>query len=305
METGRSIACPARPGQQAAHGLESPGSSLRIAMSDLPPFPVIATRILSLLSRNDVGMKPLSDLITADVSLSAEVIRLANSIEWGIRSEVTSLLHALALLGVDRVKGLAFTVAIRNYMSRALHYPSLRACWRHNLACALLCDELASQLLLDLPPAYTAGMLHDIGRLALCAAFPERYAGFAEQDEGDPSERLGRERAVFGIDHCELGLRLARQWGLPALFHPVIAEHHHVPAASPGPPRFDLTNLVRVSCLVADHLGFGATPGAAAEQMQIVESLPDWELGRLLCDWQAVQFRIALRVNALDPGLPV
>ena len=302
METSRLCTPGARRVQPLVAG-PAAGAGPTFRIQDLPPFPAIATRLLGLLAQPEVGMKALSDLITTDAAMATEVLRMANSMEWGLRSEVTSLLHALALLGVDRVKGLAFTVAIRSYLSRALHYPSLRACWRHNLACALMCDELSRQLHFDEPQAYTAGLLHDIGRLALCAAFTEKCARLFEDTNQDHSKPLEIERKEFGIDHCALGLRLARQWSLPVIFHAPIAEHHNEIVSGSGTGRFSLKALVQLSCLLSDHLGFASTPHhPPADLAKIIESLPEYELGRLLCDWQGMQFRIALRINALDPG---
>ena len=136
--------------------------------------------------------------------------------------------------------------------------PELQRCWRHSLATAVLAEELARVASLRPDQAYTAGLLHDLGRLALLAACPGRYTNllrWMETDgpKDDSSYLLEYERQHFEIDHCEAGLALGRRWGLPDELC-MIAGHHH---EAVDIEEFDVANVARLSCALADTLGFG------------------------------------------------
>jgi HD-like signal output (HDOD) protein len=135
----------------------------------LPPFPQIAIRVLQSANNENVPMRQLSDLISSDPAFSSEVLTIANSVLYAPCFPVTSILQAIAVLGTNNLKGLCLTVGVRAYLGKSLTHPSLRAIWRHNLACGLVAEHqhLAASGLMDKDAAYTAGVMHDIGRLPL------------------------------------------------------------------------------------------------------------------------------------------
>jgi HD-like signal output (HDOD) protein len=92
----------------------------------------------------------------------------------------------------------------------------MRALWRHNLACALIADQLASVGFLDRDVAYTSGVMHDIGRLALAVIRPKEYSLLLGAHSGSQRASLNAERELFGWDHCEAGRQLIADWKLPA-----------------------------------------------------------------------------------------
>lgn len=152
----------------------------------LPPFPQIAIRVLQLAKNDDVPMRQLSDLISSEPAFSSEVLTIANSLLYAPRFPVTCILQAIAVLGTKNLKGLCLTVGVRAYLGESLSHPSLRAIWRHNLACALVAEQLALAGLMDKETAYTAGVMHDIGRLALAVIRPKEYATLLETHRGHP-----------------------------------------------------------------------------------------------------------------------
>ena len=141
----------------------------------LPPLPMVVTKLLQLLQRRDVSLKELSESITSDPGFSVEVLRMANSAMIGAMSEIRSIWQALAMIGLDRVKGLALTVGLHGFMGKNANSPVLRKTWRHTLATAILAEEIADKIYIDPAEAYTAGLLHDIGSIALIASNPQKY----------------------------------------------------------------------------------------------------------------------------------
>ena len=113
-------------------------------LQELPAMPTVSTRLLAMIGRAEVDLKSVSALIASDGALAGEVLRIANSSLFGLRNEVRSILQAIAYLGIEKTKSLAWTVAIKNYLGNALQIPSLQRAWPHSLAVALVAGELAN-----------------------------------------------------------------------------------------------------------------------------------------------------------------
>ena len=271
------------------------------ALSNIPPFPPIAIRLLKSLSDENVRIQQLVELTRADPKLSLEILRRANSPLYGFISRVDSLKDALFLLGLDAVKTLVLTVATGEYVNRARKLPELHRCWRHTLATALIAEELAAVCSLPQDQAYTAGVLHDLGRLGLLVAYTNEYAELlrSADEEGqkeDAAYLLELERKRFGFDHCETGRALAEQWGLPADISVVAGRHHDRTYGS----EVDLLKIVHLSCRFADTLGYDVIQTSRPFTFEkLLESLPESVQSRLNCD--ALQETIATKIRDLDP----
>lgn len=280
---------------------EAPAQKRVIALKRLrrlQPFPPVVSELLRLVAEDEVRFKEVSELIRSDAAVSAEVLRMANSPLLGTWGQVNSVLHAVVVLGLERLKGLILTAALRNYLSPALENPALLKCWRHNLACGILCEALAGAYFLPKDPCYTAGLLHDVGRLALLSAYPEDYAGMltlVEQYQGDLREW---ERGVFGLDHCEAGELLVREWGFPKEFEVITAHHHEAPETG----RIDKTVVVHLGCRAADELGFAVMAPAAVNGSGLGAALPSG-IWRRFGSEAELRVNVAERINALECSL--
>ena len=212
-------------------------------LARIPAFPPIVLRLLDLLARDDVEIRELVALISTDPAFSAQILQVANSPLFGFRAQIDSLQSALVVLGLRRVRSLCMTVATSNHMKAALHIEELARCWRHMLACALLTEELARSCSAFEDRAYTAGLLHDVGRLGLLLAYPKEYAELLRNAELQCAGAAGlRTPGPLGMDHCEAGRLLAEHWNLPPDFQ-IVAARHHDPqghcrgrSAHPGAP---------------------------------------------------------------------
>jgi putative nucleotidyltransferase with HDIG domain len=224
-----------------------------LALDNLPPFPTVALRAMKLLSGTDTCLGELCDLIRCDPVFTGEILRFANSPLVAFSREITSVMQASMLLGFRRLRRVVITVGLRSYLDKSLT-SVLRACWRHSVASAMLAERIARWNSIDRDFAYTAGILHDIGRVALATIEPGLYADLIERAATEPgSDALQCERDSFGIDHCGAGRLLAISWKLPEVFLE-ITSHHHEPLTH----QEDVAEVVRLSCLLADALGFAA-----------------------------------------------
>ena len=221
----------------------------------LPPLPQVALRVLQLAANENVQLRQLSDLISSDPALASEVLTIVNSLAYAPRFPISSILQAIAAMGASHLQGLCLTVGVRGYLGRSLCHPCMRAMWRHNLACAAIAEQLASAGFMDRDTAFTCGVMHDIGRMALAVVRPQDYSNLLGAHIGDATSMLEHERAVFGKDHCEIGRQLVEEWNLPEDFEPIVAEHH-VPRKKGAP--WDMPELIGLSCRMADAAGFAA-----------------------------------------------
>ncbi len=286
---------PAAVGRDGKPKIDVPWAYLRI-----PPFPRIALDVLQLISGQSASMREISDLISSDPAFSSELIMTANCPLYARRVAVTNVLQAIALLGTENLKGLCLTVGVRAYMGDALNNTTLRAIWRHSLACALLAEELAIAGSIDKDSAYTAGLMHDVGRLALAVFRPRQYAELLEGHTGSPRSILSLERELFGFDHCEAGRCLVADWKLPSSFTIIVSEHH---PEEDRQPVWGMPALINVSCKIADALGFAVFPGCEASAYgDLLDQLPARERKIFDTDVTHLALELAGKINALERG---
>ncbi len=223
-------------------------------LQSLPAFPAVAGKLLAVITGEDPDFREVSRLILTDTALSGQVLRLANSSLFGFRQEVKSILRALCLMGANRVRDMLITAALKDYIGSG--YKSLlRDCWRHSVATALWVETLAQWYRLDRPIAYTAGILHDLGRVALCQLAPDAYALYLKRIADSAGEDfLAVEQEIFELDHCQAGDHLSRLWKFQPALSDIIG-HHHDPITPESPPS---RALVQAACAAARVSGFHA-----------------------------------------------
>jgi len=261
----------------------------------LPPFSTVATRALQLVSK-ETPLRQLADLISTDPAFSSEVLTLINSPLYSLRNPINSIQQAIALLGLELIRGLVVTVGVRTYFGSALKNPALQGCWRHSLASAMIADEMAESSLLDRGIAYTGGIIHDIGRVALAVAQPEQYGNFLNEDQENSLAALARERDWFEIDHCEMGRCLVHEWNLPDEFLDITSRHH----VQEKRGAFDRLALVCSACMIADSIGFAAVRlSRPVNYQEIISGLPERTRSHFPSDANELRSRIDAKIRSI------
>lgn len=279
--------------------MESRKDAAEQLLRRLPAMPTVSARLLGMMGKSEVNLKEISNLIVSDATLTGEILRMSNSAMFGARSEVRSILQALAVLGTEKVKGLACTVALRSYLGNALQIPALKRCWRHNLSTAVVSSEIAGWAKQDPGEAYTAGVLHDIGRLGLIAIDPAQYLQIVDRAAIHGAALSELEQEVYGVDHSAAGEWLASTWGLPPFICNAIRVHHE-PLES---QYFTVTGLIHYGCKIADALGFAPLETNVLDEQPVKEFLallPQSQRERLKISISELRILIASRVNALE-----
>lgn len=264
----------------------------------LPPFPQVAVRVLQLANNENVQLHQLCDLISSDPAFASEVLTVSNSLLYAPRYPSTTILQAVAVLGANTLRGMCVTVGVRAYLGKAMSYPAMRGLWRHNLACAIIASRIANSGSIDKDTAYTAGILHDVGRMALAVIQPKGYAALLEKHHGPATSMLEAERELFGWDHCQIGRQLIGDWKLPQSFEAVVADHHSE-RRSDG--EWDVAELVKVSCAMASAIGFAAFSGCETTKFSdLLEEPPAAQQHSLHPDAEMLKNEIAESIHAIE-----
>jgi putative nucleotidyltransferase with HDIG domain len=260
---------------------EKPGQTATpLAPIGIPPFPAIAIKALQLVSSGHAEFRELSDMLKADTALSSEILRVSNSALYGIPEVFESVARATVYLGLERTRNVILTVAMRRYFGKESGAAWVENCWRHSLGCALISEEIAQKTKRVEPDvAYTASLMHDMGRLAIAVAYPEEYGGFLtnSREQVTPAV-LEREHEMFGVNHCEAGISLASFWSLPESLGEVMSHHHEQAAEGDS----DLLSIVRLGCKAATALDFAVIrPIVPGTYDRLLKQLPDRDRGLL------------------------
>ncbi|UKL13394.1 MULTISPECIES: HDOD domain-containing protein [Dissulfurimicrobium] len=242
------------------------------AGEDLPTLPSVVHKLLAVASDDKKKISDLADIISRDPTMAIRVLKVVNNAFYSIGVEVTSIKHAISLLGFKEIVRITFGVVMsERFLTVA---PEVRlyaeALWRHLIATAVIAQDLAPDGGEE-ADLYTLGLLHDIGWLVLMAQAPMVMIRLAEE------EGTTRQEAewLWGVDHQLWGARLAERWGLPEPFQ-IVALRHHDPFLELDPPDY----LVRIA--LADYLVhyMGATVVNKPEK-----EIDPMVLGRLaICD---------------------
>ncbi|MEO8278435.1 MAG: HDOD domain-containing protein [Ideonella sp.] len=225
----------------------------RLGAVRLPALPEVLLKLLALYRRADASIDEFANLIAADPAMAGKVMAVANSAAYRASSHaepVRDLARSLQLLGTETVRTIVISQAIFQAMHSvaALRRVDLGPYWRHSLLSAALCRELARRIGgVQEDEAYLAGLLHDIGRLALLAAAPEFHAEGLSPD--DDAASCAVERRWLLVDHAEAGAWLIGRWKLSRELTDSVRYHHEPMARLAGTE--PLIRIVALAHLIA------------------------------------------------------
>jgi len=199
------------------------------SLKNLPPFPMVAQRALLLVNKTEVSIQELVEVVKFDPGITANILRIANSAYFGLRREIHSLHQALLLLGTQELLKIIIASGATRLFGNATpgYFSERQGLWRHSVSCALMADLMARELTLaERTISFTAGLLHDIGKIVLSLFVDQKFAQIMEvvEIQGEPFHKA--EKIVLGIDHAEIGGEMARIWDFPDRLRLVIKHHH-------------------------------------------------------------------------------
>lgn len=207
---------------------------------DLPSVSKAAIKLTNLLEQPAVGNEEIIAVLKYDNVLTAKLLRACNSPLIGFEEEVSSVEQAVLLLGHQQILHVVLSLTFGRSLSAKLagYAMEAKALWFHSLSTALAAEFLAksnNMIAMDVPVTFTAGLLHDLGKLALNEVLPpEIQTTIRTLVSESRISRSEAESQVVGTDHSEVGARLLEKWRLPEIILEAVRNHHH-PMLDPEP----------------------------------------------------------------------
>lgn len=227
-------------------------------LQDLPSLPAVVMELLSSIEQEDVDISVLAKKVSHDQALTAKTLRLANSSLYGLQVKVTTIQQAITFLGFQTTRNLITAAAVTGCFADG-QCPGFddRAFWRHSIATAACARVLARRTRFNQDYAFTAGLLHDIGRLVLVSSYPELYQQVLDYRSANDSDVLDAERAVLGVDHVVAGAALAEHWNFSDTMRLAITHHHEPEAPGSG----FLATIIHVANAIVHALDLACEDG--------------------------------------------
>lgn len=258
----------------------------RLLLARLPAMPQILLRLMALCQTDEAGMAELAELVGSDAAMTSKVLTIASSAAYHRGNGSPDLLRALNTLGADMLKTLVISESVFQTFNGFPHARGvdLRAFWQHSLGAAVMARELARHMDYAHPEeAYLAGLLHDVGRLALLAAAPHEYGvNFLARDD---QALCAVEQRGLDITHAEAGAWLIERWQFDSFLADSALYHHEEEARiSIGHPLIRIVHLAdRLANLPADATlpaGSGALCGVADTVLDAVREVAGAQVRR-------------------------
>lgn len=225
--------------------------------TDLPSIPAAALAVMREAESETGSANSVAHHIAQDQALAARVLRLSNSAFYGLAGEVTDLQESVVVLGMRCVRNLAMVASTYPWMVKPLTGYCLgpKEMWTHSFGVAIAAQEITKLTRTGDPDvAFTAGLLHNLGKVALSIWLENRIPMFIAVANQEDLTFNEVERKLLGYDHAEVGEYLGKQWNLPKQIREAIRYHHEPSAATPTSPIID---SVHIGDFLTMSMGFG------------------------------------------------
>lgn len=251
-------------------------------LQDLPPLPAVVVRVMQTVNDPNTSAADLNRLIGSDPAIASKVLRLVNSSYYGFPRRITTITHAVVILGFNTVRNLTTSLGVFSAFDTGGRPTALdrNDYWAHSLGVASAATVLAKRK--HIPPklaeeVFVGGLLHDIGKLFLDQYFPDQYSITLKLARAAKISIWDAEKTALGIGHALVGKRVAEKWNLPPSLASMITLHHQPAFAK---DHFEITALVHTADHLAKKLSIGnggddQLPGIAPEVQQWLAIQPN------------------------------
>ena len=236
-------------------------------LDDLPSLPAVVMELLNSIDQEDVDISVLAKKVSHDQALTAKTLRLANSSLYGLQVKVTTIQQAITYLGFQTTRNLITAAAVTGcFVEGQCAGFDHKSFWLHSIASAACAKVLARHMRFNQDYAFTAGLLHDIGRLVLVSCFPRHYEQVIAWRAQHDCTLLEAERTVIGIDHVDAGMALAEHWNFSDTMRLAIGHHHDPEAPGAG----FLAAIIHVADAIVHALDLARVPDDLVPSVSIV-----------------------------------
>lgn len=242
-----------RPGSVSVSKIKIPARLERALgkVSNLPTLPTVVANMMSLVDNPRTSARDLERQISNDPALTAKILRLVNSAYYGFPNRIGTVSLAVVILGFDTVKAMALTVSVFNMFDNGEGKNGFdaEAFWEHSFGSALAAEILSRTVRYRAKgEAFTAGVLHDVGKIALDYFVKDKFQKVISVAVRDSMHILDAEQEVLGTTHAEIGGWLAQLWNLPHHLGEAISLHHDPSKAKLDPVLASIVHLADILC---------------------------------------------------------
>lgn len=224
---------------------------------ELPTLPAVLGRVLSIAADPEASALDLGQVIAADQSLSAALLKLVNSAYYGFYRQIESVTQAIVVLGFFEVRNLTLTATAFRTLGKGHSAYDRNQLWRHSLAAAIAAERCAHLAGKKISGCFEAGLLHDIGKVAFDMLYGEAFVNAANTAHARGVRVHLIEVETFGMDHAEAGGILSEHWNLPPAVAEAIRLHHHPEHAETDP-------VLCAVAAVANYVTYGCGLGESS-----------------------------------------
>ncbi len=224
-------------------------------VDSFPALPATVNKVIAVTSNPDSSAHDLMMAVLPDQSMCATILKIANSAFFGIPNSVSTIEKAVVVLGFDEIRDIVISKAVFVSFQRINKYNrnNLKLFWEHSFTCGLAAKIIANHLGQPQSELFVAGLIHDIGKMAMLSATPEEYIPFLQPPTPDFFGNTTRENEVFSITHDQVGMRLLKRWLFPESLVNAVG-YHHQPHSAPSHRIFPLiVQLADVLSLIHGH----------------------------------------------------
>lgn len=231
---------------------------------NLPTPPIVFEQIQKVINDPNASSAKVAKILGEDAAMAVKVLKLTNSAFYGLSREVESVKHAVTIIGLEAVRNLVLSASVLNmFKSDNANKEFHEEFWRHSLATAmaarLVAQKYKNGTFFNPDPAFTSGLVHDIGKIVICCFLPKEHAKIMDELRSKPDLLVYEaEQNVLGFNHAHLGSHLIISWKLPDRMAEAIAFHHNPHEEN------DSHNYAHLISL-ADHLAHVAFPPTMIE----------------------------------------
>lgn len=227
-------------------------------ISTIPTLPTVLERITHLLQNPQTSADEIGKAITTDQSLASKVLKLVNSAFYGFPGRISTITHAVVILGFSTIKNIVLTASILDVFRKAddtVEGFDMEEFWRHSIACGAAAQALAR--IVDntrREECFLGGLLHDLGKIIMCQYLPREFASIVNRVQTHDMLFHDSERFLYGSTHQEVGGLLAGNWNLPKTLQLAVKFHH---APEHGGDQAVITSVVHAADIFVRALDYG------------------------------------------------
>ncbi len=192
---------------------------------DINVLPTVARKILDALGEESFSINDLEHIIETDQALAVKVLKISNSALYGLPQEITSLKHALMVLGMKTIRSLVLSISTKSLYNK--FGITEQKMWDHSVGAAFaswLISTGHGKAVADI--AFIGGLMHDLGKVFMNNETPDAFSEVMMKTYNDRSDSIDAEADVYGYNHAEVGAIMAGKWGFPSVLVRIIKIHH-------------------------------------------------------------------------------